>query len=93
MQFAAVAQDTAVSAKYPMWPISGVRWTVHRVPFQRSASVRAPFAEVPTARQTAGEGQDTPVNRLAWVGLSAGMIRHRDPFHRSASVRVGSVLP
>ena len=55
-------------------------------PFQRSASVRAPPAEEPTATQTDGDGQDTPVNRLEWVGLGAGMIRHRDPFHRSASV-------
>lgn len=39
MQFAAVAQDTAVSAEYPMWPMSWVRWTVHRVPFHRSVSV------------------------------------------------------
>jgi len=89
MQFAAVAQDTAVSAEYPMWPMSGVRRTVHLAPSQRSASVRAPFAEDPTATQTVGEGQDTPVNRLAWVGLGAGMIRHRDPFHRSASVVSG----
>jgi hypothetical protein len=86
MQFAAVAQDTAVSAEYPMWPMFGVRCTVQRTPFQRSASVRAPFAEDPTATQTVGEGQDTPLNTLAWVGLGAGMICHRDPFHRSASV-------
>ena len=86
MQLAAVAQDTAVSAEYPMWPMSGVRWTVHLTPFQRSASVRAPAAEDPTATQTVGEGHDTPLNTLAWVGLGAGMICHRDPFHRSASV-------
>ena len=86
MQLAAVAQDTAVSAEYPMWPMSGVRWTVHLTPFQRSASVRAPFPEDPTATQTVGDGQDTPVNTLAWAGLGAGMIRHRDPSHRSASV-------
>jgi len=85
MQFAAVAQDTAVSAEYPMWPMSGVRWTVHLAPFQRSASVRAPLAEDPTATQTVGEGQDTPLNSLEWVGLGAGMSCHRDPFHRSAS--------
>src|SRR5262249_61813458 len=66
-------------------PGSGVRSMVQVVPFQRSASVRAPLAEEPTATQTVGDGQDTPVNRLAWVGLGAGMIRHRDPFHRSAS--------
>ena len=81
-----MAQDTAVSAEYPTWPMSGVRWTAHRTPSQRSASVLAPAAEDPTATQTVGDGQDTPVNRLAWVGLGAGMIRHRDPFHLSASV-------
>ena len=67
-----VAQDTAVGAEYPMWPMSGVRWTVHLAPFHRSASVRAPLAEEPAATQTVGEGQDTPVNRLAWVGLGPG---------------------
>jgi hypothetical protein len=86
MQSAAVAQATAVSAEYPMWPTLGVRWTVHLAPFQRSASVRAPFAEDPTATQTVGEGHETPRNTLAWVGLGAGTISHRDPFHRSASV-------
>src|SRR5579863_1660888 len=87
MQFATVAQDTAVSAEYPAWPIFGVRWTIHRVPFQRSASVRAPLAEDPTAMHAVGEGHDTPLNWLAGAGLGAGMIRHRDPFHCSASVR------
>ena len=65
MQLAAVAQDTAVSAEYPIWPMSGVCWTVHRAPFQRSASVRAPFAEDPTATHASGAGHDTPVSRLA----------------------------
>jgi hypothetical protein len=64
----------------------GVCWTVHRTPFHRSASVRAPPAEDPTATQAVGEGHDTPLSRLAWAGLGAGMIRHRDPFHRSVSV-------
>jgi hypothetical protein len=52
----------------------GVGWMVQVVPFQRSASVRAPLAEDPTATQTPGAGQDTPRNTLAWVGLGAAMV-------------------
>src|SRR6266704_98128 len=68
--------------------MSGVRWTVHRLPFQRSASVRAPPADDPTATHAVGAGHDTPLNSLAWDGFGVGRIRHRDPSHRAATGRV-----
>jgi hypothetical protein len=86
VQAVGVAQDTAVSTVYPMRRALGVRWTAHRTPFQRSASVRPRLAEDPTAVQAVGDVQDTPLSSLARDGLGVTTIRQRDPFHIAASV-------
>jgi hypothetical protein len=69
----------------------GVRWIVHRRPFQRAASVVAVAVLVwnePTATQAFADGQDTLENEadLPLVGLGVGWIAQLVPFHRSASV-------
>jgi hypothetical protein len=67
-----------------------VGWIRHRVPFHRSARVLAlgvKALEAPTAVHTDADVQNTPL-RLPdpCLGLGVGWIRHRLPFHRSASV-------
>ena len=69
----------------------GVRWIVHRRPFQRAASVVAVAVLVlnePTAMQAFADEQDT-LEKEADVrlgGLGVGWIAHFVPFHRSANV-------
>jgi hypothetical protein len=79
------AHDTALSAVYPVRLTFGVRWIVHRRPFQRSASVHWPAADAPTAVHAVDEVHDTPRNWLCREGVAVRTIRHRDPFQVSAS--------
>ncbi len=68
----------------------GVRWIVHRRPFQRAASVVAGLLVLnePTAMHSLADGQDTLENEadVRFGGLGVGWITHLVPFHRSATV-------
>jgi hypothetical protein len=60
----------------------------HLVPFQRSA--RVPEFENPTPVQAEAEAQETALKiPPPAAGLGDGTMRHRAPFHRSASVPTG----
>ena len=68
----------------------GVDWTVHCVPFQRSAS--APEVELPTAVHARAELHDTPFREPLPAGSVTGTTVQVTPFQRSASgVGVSSI--
>jgi hypothetical protein len=71
--------------------ISGVGWTCHLVPFQRSASNIPPaLVEVnPTAVQAVRPGHATAASPWFPGGLGVGWIFQPVPFQRSASVPAG----
>src|ERR1022692_2748846 len=69
---------------------SGVGWTAHFLPFQRSAS--APEVVLPTAVHAAAELHDTPFSEPLPTGSGTGRIVQALPFHPSAS-GVGISLP
>ena len=77
----------------------GVDWIVQLVPFQRSASVL--FGELPvvayppTAVQAVDELHAThpSPSTVDPAGLGVARIVQLEPFHRSASVWVGSMPP
>jgi hypothetical protein len=67
----------------------GVGWTVHLVPFHRSARVLMileEFSYTPTAVQRLFDEQATPERSLFSVGFGVVWTVQVVPFHRSASV-------
>src|SRR6266542_673068 len=87
-QATADVQDTL--ARPPPARRLGVGWMRHRAPSHRSAKVRR-MPDLPTENPAAVQAeeavQSTPIRRLSPPArLGVGWIRHRVPFHRSASV-------
>jgi hypothetical protein len=81
------SDPTAVQARSPehetalSWPPDGLAWIDQLVPFQSSIS-----PPLPTAKQTFGRGQETPLSELLPGGFGVGTICQLVPFQRSASV-------
>jgi hypothetical protein len=75
-------QDTPLRKPPPRFGLA-VRWMVHLVPFQLSASV--PALEAPTAVHADAEVQDTAL-KLPCGGEGVAWMLHLVPFHRSARV-------
>src|SRR5215472_3549224 len=98
MQVVGVLQDNPLNPA-PAAPAGlGTDWTLHRVPFQPSASGTGCWALLvssPPAVQAAAVGQDTANSSLASdpAGPETGWIAQLVPFHRSASGVVAPVLP
>ena len=91
MQAAGELHDTPLNPE-PAAPAGpGTAWTLHAVPFQRSASgtvVWAPSVSFPAAVQAAAAGHDTARSSPACDPAAAetGWMLQAVPFHRSASV-------
>src|SRR4051794_29091765 len=90
MQRLAAVQETLLSKLYCAPLGSGVVWTDHVVPFQRSASVLvlpALSAHSPTAVHRSAERHDTPLNRamVAPAGDGTSCTAQVVPFHASAN--------
>jgi hypothetical protein len=79
-----VADVQATPLRKPM-PCGGlgVAWTDQWAPSHRSASGPAP--DLPTAVHADADVQDTPFRLAPWDSSGVGWIRHRAPFHRSAT--------
>src|SRR5207244_5901604 len=93
MQVVVDGHETASSSVDGAPGGSGVYWSVHLVPFQRSANVTQKYSApptlqaAPTAVQAFAAGQATPYSRLQSYFARYGVvwIVQLLPFHRSAS--------